>query len=263
MSLPRIFQKVFREPALMMPDAHESIQHILLNYQKGFDARLDVDRTLVEKDTSYKLIDGKIGLLKVSGIISKRLSMLEGACGAYDQMNISSEAKKAIEDPNVEFLIIDFDTAGGSVTGTYETGRMLRELSQIKPIYAYTETLCASCGYWLASQCTSIIMAPSAVIGCIGVYLAIPKGKGENVDLIKAGKYKAIGLMPLTDDERSVLQETVDSTHQLFKNEVLAMRPDIPEEAMEGLAYRGNEAVELGLVDGLVMNFDELLEVLS
>lgn len=262
---PRIFQKVFHEPALITASAHQAIQSTLISALEnpmGFDSRLNGDRTSKVKDTKYQLIDGHIGLLKISGVISKRLSQLEDSCGVYDQVNIAMEAKAAIEDPRVEYLIIDFDTPGGSVTGTFETGRMLRELATQKPIHAYTETQCCSCGYWLAAQCTSITMAPTAHIGCVGVYIAWAKDN-EEYELVKAGKYKAMGINEISEEERAILQSIVDRTHATFKEEIRFNRPQLLDDVLEGLSYDGEDAIEFGFADALALNFDEFLQMLE
>ena len=264
MSYPRIFSKVFNEPALLTASAHQAIQTTLISHIEGgnlFDMRRDQERSVQVKDKSYKLVDGNVGLVEISGIISRRLSMVEGACGMYEQAHISEAIKQACDDPRVDKIILDIDSPGGSVVGTYETGRMIREMRETKPIYAYTETLACSAAYWLAAQCTAIISAPSAIVGSIGVYMAWIVD-GEDYDLVKAGKFKAMGINPITAEEREILQANVDKTHALFKAEVLAMRPDIPADAMEGLSYEGAEAESLGLVDALALNFDEALEMI-
>lgn len=265
MNYPRIIQQVFHEPALLTASAHQSIQASLLSHLEGgraFDARHDGEQTKKEKGAPYSIVRGNIALVNVHGVIARRLSLVDAGCGFYDQTHIALAVKAAVDDPRVEKVIIDFDSPGGTVTGTYETGRMLRALGKQKLIYGYTEGISASASYWLMSQCASIFCAPSATLGSIGVYMAWMKDAAD-IEMVKAGKFKAMGIMPLTEEERQILQESVNRTHELFKTEVRDMRPDIDDSTMEGLCYEGRDCVELGLADALVLNFDEMLDLLS
>ncbi|WP_172682970.1 S49 family peptidase [Verrucomicrobium spinosum] len=79
--------------------------------------------------------------------------------------------------------------------------------------------------YWLASQADVIAAAPSSCIGSIGVYMALLdetralEMEGYTVNLIKAGKHKAMGasFQKLTDEERAIFQGQVDSIYADFK----------------------------------------------
>ena len=81
-----------------------------------------------------------------------------------------------------------------------------------------------------------------------------------NVQAVEAGKYKTMGAYwkPLTQEEIGILQRQVDKIHGQFKMAVNRYR-EIPEEFMQGQCFDGQEAVEIGLVDGLVQDIDELL----
>ncbi len=57
------------------------------------------------------------------------------------------------------------------------------------------------------------------------------------------------------------LQDRVNDQHELFKSEILASRPDVPAEAMDGLSYSGENALHLALIDELVDSFDDALDL--
>ena len=106
------------------------------------------------------------------------------------------------------------------------------------------------------------------MLGSIGVYVALLdesrslEMNGYKVELIKAGKYKAMGasFQPLTGEERTMLQQTVDSIHADFKAAVKSGRRDktqagghqtVSDSAMEGQTFRGAEALTQRLCDEL------------
>ena len=213
-----------------------------------------------EKVRNYKMI-GDVAHISVSGVLGKKLSMMESACGGYDMNHLASMVQMAAEDDKVKAMVIDKDSPGGTVTGTYETATMIAEAAKIKPVYGFTETMSASASYWMLSQCTHIFTTPSAMLGSIGVYMAFMKG-GEDMELIKSGKFKAMGLKELTEEERDLLQERVTDTHLKFKKEVSAKRP-VTDDIMEGLTYTGEQSIENGLADSLVMNFDEMMSLIN
>jgi hypothetical protein len=51
-----------------------------------------------------------------------------------------------------------------------ETAYELRETRRVKPVIALIDCCAASAAYWLASQCTDIVMTPSSEVGSIGCW---------------------------------------------------------------------------------------------
>jgi ClpP class serine protease len=60
-----------------------------------------------------------------------------------------------------------------------------------------------------------------------------------------------------------MLQDRVEAIHDDFKASILIERPDVQDSTMQGLVYSGIEAESLGLVDAVVMSFDEALKAIS
>jgi ClpP class serine protease len=66
---------------------------------------------------------------------------------------------------------------------------------------------------------------------------------------------------PLTDQAREHLQAQVNQIYSMFTNHVRQYRgDDIETSAMQGQLFMGPEAVEAGLIDGVVRNKVEALE---
>jgi protease-4 len=172
----------------------------------------------------------------------------------------------ADNDPDVKNTLFHYNSPGGTVTGVYEAGSIISKLS--KPTFAYTETQMCSAAYWLGSKSTNIIATPSASLGSIGVYMALidssekMQKEGLKLDLIKSGEFKAMGIKPLTESERAILQERVEQIHDQFRQEV-NMKRSVSAEYMEGLTYTGVESIENGLSDALVYSLPEALEIIN
>lgn len=274
MNYERIFQKVWREPALILPSAHESLQSALLSH---IDGKLGLPKEIKERTdsrfpsasssssgqtVSYYKTFGNIAVISQFGVIGKHLSWIETMCGGCDLNHLLHSVEEAIKDDRIESILLEVDSPGGSATGVYEFGLKLREFSKIKPIYSFTETQACSASYWTSACCSGVIATPSSVVGSIGVYMAWYADNNENLQLIQSGKYKAIGMRPLTDEEREIMQTRCDEIFETFRSQVEINRPQVGRESMEGQIFNGEQALEAGLVDTLVLTFDEALEVI-
>ena len=268
MSHHRLINAVFNEPWLVEAGTHEAIQNGLLShleskatfpFPQADERRLAQGARVGERTVElYQVRGNGVAHIEVSGTLGKKLSWIDLACaGGYDYLALAHALEQASLDSRVNSILIDFDSGGGTVMGVTETAMIIAQIDQIKPVYGFTETKSCSASYWLMSQCRHIFTTPSAMIGSIGVYSA-RMVKNVEIDVIKAGKYKALGIQPLTDEEREVLQAGVIKKHEKFKSAITSKR-EVNEEAMEGLVYDGEEAVENGLADSLVLTFDEVI----
>ncbi len=158
--------------------------------------------------------------------------------------------------PPGERIVLWFRSPGGFCTGIAETAAEIRRLAAQYEIIAFTDDLCASAAYWLASQCASIAATPSAELGSIGVYLAFYDYAGQlaemgvKLELFKVGTLKAIGVLgnPLDAAARAYLQAGVDEAYAAFTAAVLSMRT-LAEETMQGQTLAGPAALAANLVD--------------
>jgi protease-4 len=205
----------------------------------------------------YEVV-GDTAVVTVAGVIDKHLSDFEKSCfGGCDLADVDRALALAAADRKVERIVLNMNTPGGSVTGVPETAARVARLAETKEVRAYCDALCASAGYYIASQADHIAAAPSAVLGSIGVYCAVLDRtreleiKGIKVQLIKAGKWKAMGaaFQPLTDEERAILQASVDEIYRDFTGAVTSRRPGVGSDTMQGQTFRGTRAAAAGLCD--------------
>jgi len=276
---PLIINKVFNEPWLLLPSVHRGIQQQLLERMHGYketdfnlDERLPNDYVdyngRIQNIKYFKILRTRIAIIPIYGIVGKHLSSLEMMCGGASLDHALHGLELAARDESITHIVLDLSTPGGTSIGVPELGRMIRKISAIKPVIAYTENMACSAGMWIASQCTHIIATPSAKVGSIGVYMtwfddtAMMENAGRKLMLFQAGKHKAMGIRPLTPEEEDILQNRVEEMHKEFKDVILSVR-DVPLEAMEGLCYSASEAIDFNLVDSLVDSFDEALDMIE
>ena len=250
-----------REPLLI--DPAKAKDHAVLAEKFGFT---DMLAQLFGVAPKPYVVDG-IGVIPVVGVIGKGLSPLEKMMGAADVNDIGDAIDAMAANPEVEKVAFQIASPGGTVTGVEELANKVRSLSLAKPTLAYTDSEMASAAYWIASAADRVISSPSATVGSIGVYLAIPdyskaaEMAGIKMVVIKSGKFKGAGIegTSLNADQVENLQASVDSIHADFKAAVSMKRKMVKADAMEGQTFSGKQAAQQGLVTGLADSFNEAL----
>lgn len=269
-NLHRIQRAVYETPWMILPSIHESIRNQLEAHINNPNIQIPMEDDKEDDIEKSESIVPSIRIINASGIIGKRLSMLEMECGGLDLDMLLDEVEEAVEDPSVSEIVMLFNSPGGTVVGTPEAAEYLSKLNEKKSIFAYTDTLMASAAYYLGSQCTAIYCSPSSTVGSVGVYavyldesIAIANA-GVKVNAISAGKYKTMGApwKVMTDEERSILQAEVDQIHTDFKSAVKSKR-DIKDEYLEGQVFNGVQAVEHGFADGNISSLKEMIEFIK
>ena len=249
-----------REPLLI--DPAKAKDHAVLAEKFGFTDMLAQLFGVAPKP--YVTADG-IGVIPVVGVIGKSLSPLEKMMGAVDVNEISDAVDAFAANPDVQKIALQVSSPGGTVTGVEELANKVRSIG--KPTLAYTDSEMASAAYWIASAADRVVSSPSATVGSIGVYIAIPdysaaaEMAGIKMVVIKSGKFKGAGIEGTSLDEGQLanLQESVDTIHAEFKAAVNMKRKMVKAEAMEGQTFSGKQAAAQGLVTGLADSFSAAL----
>lgn len=249
----------YRETLMDLLSAHATLSAADFKHQRTGTARsgqeLDLDQA--------EVVNG-IARIPVGGPIGQNLGEMEKGAGCVDVDDICSELDEAEENPEVNTILLNFDTPGGMVMGTPECGA--RILAVEKPVYAWTRGHMCSAGYWLASCTDGIFCTPTADIGCIGVccsFMDLSKMAdmaGIKVKVFGSGTYKGMGQpgTSLTPAQELLLQSKIMQLAETFYDHVRAQRGAIAAEDMQGQTFKGSEACEKGFVDGLMNNLAEL-----
>ncbi len=167
-------------------------------------------------------------------------------------------------------ILLRLESPGGLM---HAYGLAASQLQRIRdkaiPFTVAVDKVAASGGYMMACVANRIIAAPFAIIGSIGVLAQIPNFhrllKKMNIDFeqLSAGEYKrTLSLFgENTPKGREKMQETIEESHELFKQFITQQRPQIDIEAVAtGEHWFALQAQEKNLVDECKTSDDYLLE---
>lgn len=173
------------------------------------------------------------------------------------------EDLRAMESTGVSALVLRIDSPGGGVAAAQEIHDYVTRIKETGiPIVVSMGAIAASGGYYIACPADSIIANPGTLTGSIGVIMSFSNleelfGKiGLSFEVVKSGEFKDTGSWSrtMTDEERALLQETIDDIHAQFVETVASSR-GMPADEVAALAdgriFSGRQAVDVGLVDGL------------
>jgi len=232
---------------------------------------------------------GDIAILDFCGFTINKCSEEEEKY--YDLISLQDfceDLQLAISDESVNKVVINFDSGGGYTMHGAETCELIKQLSTIKPIYAYTSGYMCSMAYEIASNCTNIIASPSSLIGSIGTYcecvtvigasplsLSGSNGVTEStlpdmgiiVTTFQGGTEKTIGseFIALNNEQKVKILDDIITMNNEFKSMVITNRGAVKDEFMQGQPFYGREAIELGtnLTDGTINGLEQFIQLLS
>ena len=193
----------------------------------------------------------------------KQVARIEitGAIGATTRKRVL-EALKTVEERKFPALLLRIDSPGGTVGDSQEIYSALMRLREKVKIVASFGNISASGGVYIGVGAQHIVANPGTITGSIGVIL-----RGNNLErlldkvgvsfkVIKSGPYKDILAFDreLTEPEKNILQELIDTSYQQFVQTVADGRKlavETVKSFADGRIFTGQQALELGIVDRL------------
>jgi protease-4 len=178
--------------------------------------------------------------------------------------------RKAFEDKGSQAVVLRINSPGGSPV---QSGIVHDEIKRLKAkhnkkVYAVVEEMCASGAYYIAAAADEIYADKASVVGSIGVlmngfgFTGLMDKLGVERRLMTAGENKGMGdpFSPFDDKQKAFTQNMLDKIHAQFikvVKEGRGARLHETPEMFSGLFWTGEQAQELGLVDGL-LNLDQV-----
>lgn len=172
----------------------------------------------------------KVAIIALDGVL------LEGLL-AYAHKQI----EQAAGDEHVKAVVVRINSPGGTITASDDLYSKLLELRNgnpkkdrpPRPLIVSLGSLAASGGYYVAMSGQTLFAQRTTVTGSIGVFASFPNVKklaeehGVSVNTIKQGQIKDSGspFADMTEHERQVWQDMVDSAYQRFVQVVEEGRP--------------------------------------
>lgn len=197
---------------------------------------------------------GSIAVINLQGPLMKH----DQECGPAGTASVASWIRQADMNPNIEGIILDVDSPGGTVDGTEELARTIA--STKKPIVGYVNGLAASAAYWAISQCDEIIAGgKTSEVGSIGTMASWADMKpvfekaGIKFHEVYASKSsdKNKVFRDAASGEYEGLIAELDQLNDVFHASVQKARPQVKEKTLTGAVYLSTEAKKLGLVDSI------------
>jgi signal peptide peptidase SppA len=265
------------------PEMFQEIQRIYVARMMG--PKLDKEEIIAAieaktgqpfKPSTYgsRVQDG-VAVLNVEGVLARRMNMMMYISGGTSMEQVQNDFMAAVNDPAVKGIILDIDSPGGTVSGTEELANAIFTARGSKPIIAYTGSTMASAAYWVGAAADAVYISGNTPqvgsIGVVGSHVDVSRREeqmGIKTTEISAGKYKRIAssYAPLTEEGRAVLQESVDSAYTAFVDAVAQFRgtttDDVLNRMADGRVFRGRQAIDAGLVDG-VSTLDDLINSMN
>jgi protease-4 len=179
--------------------------------------------------------------------------------------NIVGALRRAFEDENSVAVIMRVNSPGGSPVQSgyvYDEMQRLKEEYPDKKLYAVISDVGASGAYYIAAAADEIYADKASLVGSIGVvaggfgFTGAMEKLGVDRRLYTAGENKAFldPFSPEKEEDVAFWEEVLETTHRQFINSVREGRGDrlaADEQLFSGLVWSGEQALELGLIDGL------------
>lgn len=187
-----------------------------------------------------------------------------GAEGEASAENTMAAMRSALEDSGSQALVLLINSPGGSPVQAGLINDEIHRLKKLhnKPVYAVVEESCASAAYYIAAAADQIYVDKASIVGSIGVlmdgfgFTGLMDKLGIERRLMTAGENKGFmdPFSPQTEAQRKHAQAMLNQIHQQFiavvkqgRGERLKETPDM----FSGLFWTGQQAVDMGLADGL------------
>ncbi|MBN2565232.1 MAG: signal peptide peptidase SppA [Candidatus Eisenbacteria bacterium] len=206
--------------------------------------------SLLGQRVSFPSYGARVGLVRVEGAV-------------YDARRIIADLENMSTDPGIRAIVLRIDSPGGGAAAAQEIYEYLLGIKESgTPIVASMGSVAASGGYYIACTADTIVANPASLTGSIGVIMSFSNLEelfdklGMDFSVIKSGEFKDTGSWSreMTQDERALLQATVDDIHAQFVEAVSASRGMTIENVAalaDGRVFSGRQAVAQGLVDRL------------
>ncbi|MCZ4270725.1 S49 family peptidase [Maritalea porphyrae] len=273
-----IYQLALAEAWAMSQDRVETILSIAARENEVSKEQIEELKALEKQksdmyDGSYRLrVIDDVAVLDIEGPLFKKANMFQAMSGACSYEMLAKDFNSAFEASEINGIILNEDTPGGTVAGCDEFAQMIYEARGKKPIISYVSGMACSAGYWIGSAADEIVVSEASQVGSIGVVIGIE----DNAERRKAQGIKSYEFVSSnapnkrpdydTDKGKAEVQRRADDLEAVFLSNVAKHRDTTVENIIKNFGAGGVEvganAVEKGMAD-VVASFDYVLSQLS
>ncbi len=210
--------------------------------------------------------DGSVAIVYAEGGIVSGESQnddFSGQTNAVGSTTLAETMREAREDDKVKAVVLRVSSPGGSAAASEVMWNAIRTTAAEKPVIVSMGDVAASGGYYIAAGADSIVADPLTITGSIGVFGVLLNARaffeddlGVTFDGVRTSPYADLysGIKPLSDAERRLLEQNIDTVYQTFMQRVADARGlavDSVDAVAQGRVWAGADAREVGLVDQL------------
>lgn len=183
--------------------------------------------------------------------------------GMVGSTSLNQSIRELRENDDVKAVVLRVNSPGGSALASELMWRELALLKAKKPVVVSMGNLAASGGYYISCHASVVFANPTTITGSIGVFGLLFNAKGllneklgvttDTINLHANGDFST-GSRPLREREKEVLEKMVTRIYGEFTQRVAngrSMKVDMVDSIGQGRVWSGEQAKQLGLVDGL------------
>lgn len=213
-----------------------------------------VDGPVIEGTRRATMRDG-VAVIPVTGPICRYGGLFASISGSTSVKLIGTDLAAVRANPDVKAILLDLNTPGGTVDGIGELAGMVREAAGSKPVVGYVGNQASSAGYYVASACSSIVIAPMGLVGSIGVIATYDTSESPDSTTIISTQSPHKRVDPRKESGRAMIQDQVDAMARIFIEDVAKYRgvpvKTVLAEFGKGAELMGAEAVRRGMADSV------------
>lgn len=252
----RAWNKATSEPWAITQSALETILEIAERENEKPEAvaarlgrELQNTHTVIERDG--------VAVIPVTGPLFRYANLFTAISGATSYEILAQDFTVALDNPDINAIILNIDSPGGEVNGCAELANMIFAARGKKPIIAYASGDAASGAYWIASATDEVVASETSGLGSIGVVAvyrgAKPDKNAPTTIEIVSSQSPFKRLNPETDEGRAKLQTRIDAMAEVFVQTLARNRGIEAAQVLEqfggGDILIGAHAVNAGLAD--------------
>ena len=260
-NLIRLTQEAYGIPHLITSTSLERILSYLDSRNMGL---IDEEDDTEAEDESKEFSKNGLGYIEVHGAITYK--PVYGMCGEVQGASYIGlfNSVESLVEQGCKTIVLDFSSPGGQASHIQEYSDAIRKLADENDVslIAYVDEMACSAAYWLACMCDEVIANPDAVVGSIGVVVALTDfskamdNAGIKRVFITAGSSK----VPFDEsgafkkDFLDKIQKDVNLLNEKFASHV-SNYTGLSTETIKELnaeSFSAEDALEIGLINSIL-----------
>ncbi|MCB8835946.1 S49 family peptidase [Aurantimonas sp. VKM B-3413] len=255
----RVLEAARSAPWAMLPERVAELIEIAGRENEVTPEALEAYRARSVPSAEKLGLRGNVAVLPVIGPLFRRANLFTEFSGATSYDILRRDFQVALDDPSITAIVLNVDSPGGEANGCDELAAAIYAARSQKRIVSYVGGMAASGGYWIASAASEIVVAEGALLGSIGVALAVTDTSARD----ERNGVKRIEFVssqsphkrpdPQSDSGREQLQRMVDQLATVFIAAVARHRGVSEAKVLEtfgqGGVETGAQAIAAGMAD--------------